>query len=430
MDLINGEPSAAGLQEQPLDHTTIKIRPVCGPIDPKVEETASERVSRLRNVISERLGSKRENAGLRVTTPLLTFDKLRDDVGGEGEGGLVVEFTDRRRKSCGRNTLRKFLDRNKAFGVRRGPTRGARGRTTPSGQRPSLSEEALAFSGDANVRNPPEALGAAAESRSTTADRFTPSLSCRGAEDLMTADGTTSGCTSQGRFPLLGVQQQESNSSGVNGIQRSRKLRRSISEPDLAILREADYTGVDEMPDECNSEPEALVRETRRGKRRKRKKNRFIDDAASESGSGASAEEDDEDGDDDGYLSDFIATSSESDASECDPRLLHRKWEDDMGDRMLKGIFQRGTSAVQSDRTTESITRRVSLGMQDSSSRINLTRAVGFVKRRSSRGRPAGGFLSRKSLSGDSSTRPRIGNFVATTGVRAKQGVKRFIFGA
>ncbi|KAF4735914.1 hypothetical protein FOZ62_004242 [Perkinsus olseni] len=342
MDHINGEPSAAGLQEQPLDRTTIKIRPVCGPIDPKVEETASERVSRLRNVISERLGSKRENAGLRVTTPLLTFDKLRDDVGGEGEEGLVVEFTDRRRKSCGRNTLRKFLDRNKAFGVRRGPTRGARGRTTPSGQRPSLSEEALAFSGDANVRNPPEALGAAAESRSTTSDHFTPSLSCRGAEALMTADGTTGGCSSQGRFPLSGVEQQESNSSGVNGIQRSRKLRRSVSEPDLAILHEADDTGVDEMPDECNSEPEVLVRETRRGKRRKRKKNRFIDDAASESGSGASAEVDDEDGDDDGYLSDLIATSSESDASECDPRLLHRQWEDDMGDRMLKGIFQRG----------------------------------------------------------------------------------------
>ncbi|KAF4744623.1 hypothetical protein FOZ62_025918 [Perkinsus olseni] len=427
MDLINGEPNAAGLQEQPPDRSTIKIRPVCGPIDPKVEETASERVSRLRSVISERLGSKRENAGLRVTTPLLTFDKLRDDVGGEGEEGLVVEFTDRRKKSCGRNTLRKFLDRNKVFGVSRGPTRG---RTTPSGQRPSLSEEDLALSGDAKVRNPPEALGAAAESRSTTSDHFTPSLSCRGAEDLMSVDGTTGGCSSRGRFPLSGVEQQESNSSGVDRIQRPRKLRRSVSEPDLAILREADYTGVDEMPDECNSEPEVLVRETGRGKRRKRKKNRFIDDAASESGSGASAEDDDEDGDDDGYLSDLIATSSESDASECDPRLLHRQWEDDMGDRMLKGIFQRGTSVVQSDPTTKGSTRRVSLGMQDTSSSINLTRAVGFVRRRSSRDRPAGGFLSRKSLSGGSSTRPRIGNFVATSGVRAKQGVKRFIFGA
>lgn len=220
--------------------SNVKVRPVCGPVDPKVEETAVERVLRLRNVLSGRLATRSADAGPRsCTAPLLTFDKLRHDVGEEedGEEGLVVEFTDRRRKSCGRNTLRKFLDRSKAFGSSRRPAT-ARPRETPPKER--IVEPVVRV------------------------------------DDPLGDDTST----------FIEVKQR-------------RKLRRSVSEPDMSVVPEP--TALEGLPEECNSEPEALgtgvdlaARGGQKRRRKKMRKNQFIDDAASVSGSSGGDEDDEE----------------------------------------------------------------------------------------------------------------------------------------
>ncbi|KAF4678367.1 hypothetical protein FOL47_000097 [Perkinsus chesapeaki] len=427
----------------------VKIRPICGPVDPKVEETASERICRLRGLISNRKGSSRV-ALSKPGRPLLSFDKLRDEADKEDENdeGLVVEFIDRRRKSCGRNTLRKFLDRSKALPVFTVPRRPlAANDEAPTAVRQQMPAGRI-------EATPAEATGAKGLHSSIV---MQPSEEPRRGEY----------CHEEDR--MEGAKRCEAPEK------RDRlRLRRSTSEPDLAVRRSSAGSEDIAAAEECNSEPEDFIRKSNRKRKvRKRKRNRFVDDAASESGSNISGDEDEE-VDGDGYLSDLIATDVESDASDCDPRFLHRQWEEDMGDRMLRGIFGRGFGEGSMDtfnpnrkvqvimkenkerllnaanRQASTVTepkeggnavhsrasplvnkslKRVSLGMRDEACELNLKRTVGFVRRRSSRGRPAGVFLS-GGLTHEVAVRQRSTRFVSTTSVKSQHGVRRFIFGA